>query len=357
MIRKNTRSAPLKCGQVRRLRPRPPLAGPPQDLTSRVHSAFLTFEKNASPRLDTRLERISSAGDRSLWRLDIDVGGRPDFKKSLQPRIEHRVLSRKAAMKAGGPVELRPFLPDFAGLHPIPDKARLPRRRILKRRTGERIDPLYVFSPDGRYVYNDHNYPWSCAGQINNNGWISSGVLVGPRHVLTASHSLDWNAPWAVFNAHHYGNSNLAVGFTWCVWYYEKLGSVNSDNVDMDYAVCVLDQPLGNWLGWFGSKTYNDDWDDEPYWAHCGYGEDIGNANYPTFQQDICLEEEDGGNMKAMSSTTGDFTHAHSGGPVFGWWDGPYVVGVVSGQAQGKNWISGGVSMVRLIKEALAQTP
>ena len=59
-----------------------------------------------------------------------------------------------------------------------------------------------------------------------------------------------------------------------------------------------------------------------------------------------------------MSSITADLTEAHSGGPVFGWWDnGPYIVGVVCGQGQGRNWISGGTSMVRLIQDALAQTP
>ena len=63
----------------------------------------------------------------------------------------------------------------------------------------------------------------------------SAGVLVGPRHVLAACHAIDWNSPWAVFRAHHWGTFDLAVGHTWCVWYYEKLGSVNSETVDMDY--------------------------------------------------------------------------------------------------------------------------
>ena len=226
-----------------------------------------------------------------------------------------------------------------------------------------RVDPLYIFPPDGRYAYHDHHYPWCCFGRIECGTRTGSGVLVGPRHVLTASHILDWNAPWAIFRANLRGSHQHGVGYTWCVWYYEKIGPAGG-SIDRDYVVCVLDQALGtaNMFGCMGSKTYIDDYDDEAYWASLGYEEDFSAATLPTYQAGISMEEIDGGKMKAMSTRDGDFTHAHSGGPVFGWWGGlPYVVGVASAQAEDDdgplNIVSGGVAMVRLIKAALEQTP
>lgn len=349
---------PLTSAQVRKLPAQLAKSPAPEGNATPVHAALLEFPAAVDPGLETRFQRVASSGTGTLWRLEVSVTGAPAHSGRLAPRIEHRVVRRSAAESARGPLKIEPARPDFVGSTPVPKRGRLPRRRKLRRRNGKRLEPLYVFPPDGRYTYFDLSYPWMSVGQVNSNGSISSGVLVGPRHVLAASHALDWNAPWAVFRAHHHGSYDRAVGHTWCVWYYEKLDSVNSETLDEDYVVCVLDQPIGHELGWFGARTYHDDWDDEPYWAHCGYASDLGTAEFPTFQDEIRLEEEDGGNMKAMSSVTADLTEAHSGGPVFGWWpEGPYVVGVVSGQGQGKNWISGGTSMVRLIQDAVAQTP
>jgi len=351
---------PMMCAEVRRLKPKPAKAKQPGDLVTPIHGAFLEFPKGVNPGLSTHFEQVASSAGTTLWKLKVAIPGVPVRPGRVVPQVEKRAVSRSVIEEARGPLVIEPYRPDFVALNPIPKKARLGRRRALRRRDGSRVEPLYVFPPDGRYVYNDHNYPWRCVGQVNNNGRISTGVLVGPRHVLTASHALDWNAPWAVFGAHHYGTFNLAVGYTWCVWYHEKLGAVDSETVDEDYVVLVLDEPIGNSLGWFGSHTYLDDWDDEPYFAHCGYASDLNLlAEYPTYQADISLEEEDGGLMKAMSTETGDFTQGHSGGPVFAWIDGvgPYAVGVVSGEGQGKNWVSGGTAMVRLIKQALAETP
>ena len=60
-----------------------------------------------------------------------------------------------------------------------------------------RYDPTTIFAPDGRRAYYDTTYPWRCLVRIvTPRGWSGSGVLIGPRHVLTASHSVDWTPGW-----------------------------------------------------------------------------------------------------------------------------------------------------------------
>ena len=40
--------------------------------------------------------------------------------------------------------------------------------------------------------------------------------------------------------------------------------------------------PLGNSLGYFGYKTYNDDWEDGNYWTKCGYPGAIASGQRPS---------------------------------------------------------------------------
>jgi hypothetical protein len=348
---------PILCEAVRALKSLPATAAAPASQRVRVQSRYIAFDKGVVPRIETRFAQVGSSRGKSLWRLDVDVPAGLVDPRAMIPCAERRVVSRKSIEGMAVSLRLDHFRPDHLCLKTFPARTARPRGRGVRTRRGTKLDPLIVFAPDERYIYWDQNYPWCCAGQINSNGVTSSGVLVGPRHVLAASHAIDWNAMWATFTADRYGDFNLGIANALGIWSYEMIGSVNTDNVDSDYVVIVLDQPLGNWLGWLGSETYDDDWDGSPYWSSLGYDNDLG-IDYPTFQPDIILSQEDGGDMKAMTTTTGDFEHGHSGGPVFGWWEsGPYAIGVVSAGGEGKNWVSGGVSMVHLIQKAQQETP
>ncbi len=363
MMVKSKKSRPMSPAQVRKIKPIPASRVRPADLTSRVASTYLSFAPGTKLETSTRLEHIRDVRGQSIWRLDVDTRGTAVPADLARPRVERRALNSKIIAGLRGPLEIAPHVPSFMGLHPEPKRFRLSPRAVLRRRDGRKVNPLYVFPPDGRYSYHDHHYPWCCFGRIECGTHIGSGVLIGPRHVLTASHILDWNAPWAVFKANFHGSHQHGIANTWCVWYYEKIGP-GGGSIDRDYVVCVLDQVLGtaDKFGCLGAKTYVDDYDDEPYWRSLGYEEDFASATLPSYQSGISLEEIDGGNAKAMSTRDGDFTHGHSGGPVFAWWDGlPYVIGVASAEAEDNdgllNIVSGGVAMVRLIKDAREQTP
>jgi hypothetical protein len=189
-------------------------------------------------------------------------------------------------------------------------------------------------------------------------GKIGSGVLIGPRHVLTASHVMNWSNLSVLFTANQFDNTNQGSSFATKVWHYDKLTNINTDNVEQDYVVVVLATALGSTLGWLGSREYYDDWDGEAFWSSIGYASDMGGMDRPVFQDDVILEEEDGGDMMAMTTTNGDFVEMQSGSAVFSWWSGePYAIGVTSSQGQGMNWISGGEAMVDLVKTARNEDP
>jgi hypothetical protein len=169
---------------------------------------------------------------------------------------------------------------------------------------------------------------------------------------------MNWSALSVQFTADQFDSTNMGTSGASFVWSYEKISDVNTDNVERDYVVIVLNLPLGQTLGWLGTREYWDSWDDEPYWSSIGYASDMGGMDRPVFQDEIVLEEEDGGDMMAMTTTTGDVVTMQSGSPVFGWWPkGPYAVGVVSGEGQGMNWIGGGEAMVDLVKIARFVNP
>jgi V8-like Glu-specific endopeptidase len=227
------------------------------------------------------------------------------------------------------------------------------------------MEPLFIWDPDGRLIYNDPSYPWGCVCHIEGRFAAGSGVIVGPRHVLTASHVVDWGGPAETIMVHRVGGGAQAAARTETVYYYTKIeGDPGYSTVDEDYAVLVTDQRVGDRFGWLGVRTYDSDWDDESYWTNIGYAGDIAGGTTPIYQQHKSMDEDewDYGGGRAMT-TNADMMQRQSGSPMFGWWgDGPYVVAVASAMGQlvlsgDENWCSGGNDMTRLVNHARAQKP
>jgi V8-like Glu-specific endopeptidase len=235
--------------------------------------------------------------------------------------------------------------------------ARIIRPRIHHR--GVSLDPLVVWGADERRVYNDTSYPWGCVCRIETAGGQGSGVLVGPRHVLTASHIIDWNSGKASIEVHRAGGTAQATARAERTWSFTQVADNDSTTLDEDYAVIVTDQRLGDRFGWMGTRTYESRWDDEDYWHSVGYPSDIAGSLFPVHQRDQNLDEDewDYGSARAMT-TSADVMPGQSGSPIFGFWsDGPYVVAVVAAigsvYASGtENWCSGGSLLTRLVNEA-----
>jgi len=265
------------------------------------------------------------------------------------------------------------YLPDHLDLRPIPKKlprklqtAQLLRAYPMEERGKFGYRATTIFPPDQRYIFYDTSYPWCTCGRVDTPLGYGSGVMVGPRHLLTVSHLIQWNANntagWVQFRPHYYAPS-APFGDCWGIRVYYKY-KVVGPTVDWiegmyDYVIVVLDRRKGDWTGWMGSRGYTDAWDGSAYWSHIGYPGDLTSGNRPIFQGSISL---DGLWWEFDSHETmehhGDVWPGQSGGPYFGWWDdGPYAVATQSGQNSDENTASGGQDLVDLVLRARADYP
>jgi hypothetical protein len=147
--------------------------------------------------------------------------------------------------------------------------------------------------------------------------------------------------------------------------YVSDYRGLNTGNVSgRDRALLRLFDPLGDQLGWFGSKEYESRWQDLSVWGLIGYPGAIGDAQRPTLSGPFPVLRSDADRNHALELLhRGDTSEGNSGGPLYSFWpDGfPYVVGTHSGtdltENKDFNAAAGGRAMVDLIRWGLANWP
>lgn len=224
-----------------------------------------------------------------------------------------------------------------------------------------------IFGADQRVVYNSMAYPWNCVGRVQTELGIASGVMIGPRHVLTCAHVIKFlangNTGWVKFSPMYYNGPNTTYGTANSIktFYKYKVSGPTIDATESkyDYVVIVLDKNIGNTTGWMGAKSYTDSWDGSAFWTHAGYPVDLTAGERPIYQTSIALNGDDSTTDRAQALYhQGDVWPGQSGGPFWGYWGTtPHVVGVQSWQNNTTNAASGGSDMVDLINQARTQFP
>lgn len=304
-----------------------------QELRIRSPIYLTALKEGVKPKLET----VDKYGGWVLELGDQVMMGRPGREARMLPR---------ETIKKDLSVEIKPRIPDWSGVtyHPKIVAAREP--DFLTRINGNKVRPHgYVFGPDDREVYYPNGYPWRCIGKVEvwyiiGTTWYFSGsgtgALVGDNVMVTSSHMFPWFVGtmgwgWAMkFTPAFYdGVSTQGSGvYSWC----ERGQGYSNHSQGDDLIVMKLYTPLGNSLGWFGSKTYNDDWEDGNYWTKCGYPGALASGNRPSRVTWFPIVDDDSDGAGVELEYKADSGGGDSGGPVFGWWDnGPHLVGVHSG--------------------------
>ena len=332
----------------------------PRKAIKPLEKAALELNLNLSVLPGSRLEAVLERDNRVKLRLENFAVGKHVFPPDIKS-IGIDSLGNKSE-RFNKALETDALLPDHLDFQPVlptlPEQLRVPPffRSVMQKEDWQRGNPATtVFPPDNRMVFSDTSYPWCTCGRVDSPLSQASGVMVGPRHLLTASHCVQWNsdgsAGWLRFRPAYFAPS-APFGDAWAVWIYYKM-KVTGPTIDWvegmyDYVVCVLDRYIGNWTGWMGAKGYTDAWDGGAYWSHIGYPGDLTSGNRPTFQGGIALDGSwwQADSHEAMSHR-GDVWPGQSGGPFFGWWGGmPYVVAVQSSHNANENNASGGQDII-----------
>lgn len=320
----------------------------------------MTTNKKDKPMLQDEVKNLKPI--KATRKIKVDEDGKEQIEA-----IGVKVLEKGAKALT----EHAPFCPDHLDqdFNPKADKAGAKTPIFIDRTTfmqpeGSRT----IFGADNRTVYNSTAYPWGCVGRVETALGIGSGAMVGPRHLLTCAHVIDFKSDgstgWVKFAPMYYNGPNATFGTANGIKTYYKYkvnGSdgLNSTEQQYDFVVVVLDRNIGNQTGWFGAKAYTDSWDGLASWTHAGYPMDKTGAQRPTYQNSIAL---DGDALTTDAHQAmyhqGDIWPGQSGGPFWGYWGStPYVVAVQSWQTASNNGASGGSDLVDLVNKARTEYP
>ena len=355
------------------LRPRPPSRAR-EELVLRMRDIALPpdYRKGAAAEIDRRRGTI-----------ELSVRTRTVGQHFFPPNIESVTLRRRGRGD-GMAATTEGALYDHLGISTYPRK--LPRELRVRQRflasSGKRrgrrglSDPTALFNPDERYVFSDTSFPWCTCGLVETEAGWGSGVMIGPRHMMTASHVIVWKpnntAGWVKFSPLKFDSSE-PFGHAFATVTYSWNKADGSDQLNLtegafDYVVCVLDSALGNVTGWQGSRGYDTSWNDGDYWGHIGYPGDLSGGTRPTFVGFQRFIGQDTASLSGRSSMRIkhriDVIPGQSGGPYFGFWDGepwPRVVSIQSGEnlggVGGDNTCGGGNPLSELINIARTDHP
>jgi V8-like Glu-specific endopeptidase len=179
-----------------------------------------------------------------------------------------------------------PFIPDHVDVEYVArlEPKSMQRPKFIDRDAfiGDALGARTIFGPDNRKVFYSTAYPWRCNGKVESPLGSGSGTMVGPRHLLTCSHIIDWRPDgtvgWLKFTPMYY-NGSAPYGNAWAtrVYFKHKVQgpTIDSTEAKYDYVAVVLDRTIGAATGWLGTKGYTDSWDGGAYWTHVGYPDDL----------------------------------------------------------------------------------
>jgi V8-like Glu-specific endopeptidase len=307
------------------------------------------------------------------YEIRLEVNGVRLGERSSPPPMRGEVVKERIPQERLREYEnlLTAFVPDHLAVDPRPQRMVKAYKRIPERLDKKTRYNTTIFNPDERQVFQDTNYPWSAFGRCETNFGPFSGVMIGPRHLLTCNHGIDWTPPpgfdadWLTFTPSYFdGNAPFGSTYATHIYYVQKdnnNGVSDGNEGQFDYVVLVLNDRIGESTGWLGTRRYTDDWDPLAVWWHIGYPSDLTSMQRPTFQSWFTMNGDDTqDDAHEIIRHQADVFPGQSGGPMFGFWDGdvgPRAVAVQSWQSSDTNGASGGGDLVDLAIRARSDQP
>ncbi len=315
-------------------------------------------------------------------RIRVELGADASRPERRYPVLERTTLNIRKAKDHLAVAELDGRRPDGMETTFLPSKAAPTHRR--RPRPGEDRDKGgTIFDTDDRYLFDDVSFPWRTTGKVRTAGGWGSGTMIGPRHVLTASHVVNWNSDskgavgWATFTPGYFDGRGPwgEIDVVEVIYWEQAPGSLTDEETSIDYVVLVTDQRIGDLIGYAGYRAYDGGWNGGTYWQYIGYPAERSTGERPAFQGAAVVSSKQdfnvGGVDGAVLGHFNEFTPGQSGGAAWGWWGGepwPRVVGVGStigstavqkptGSTMGDNEYGGGPGLSTIISWARANRP
>jgi len=307
----------------------------PKDLVEAAKTR--TYYVHGKEKPSATIESVGK-GDQRIWQISVPAGEDPrGARPGMTLRREKPEVIFKETDQA---TPFSGFRPDWADALYVPRRTVGEAPQVMRRFSGRRVTPAWVFGNDNRWQFKDASWPWGLVGRVfNSNGYSGTGALIGDRLMMTAGHMVPWNQNswWMRFVPAYYDGTSLHGAGVESYVSDARGYDVQGNLTGYDWAVCRLYNPLGSWLGYFGYNGYSDSWNNHSYWSIIGYPGAIANAERPSFQNGISVVDTDGDSNggEELESESADITAGDSGGPMFGWWSGdPRLVGVVAGEEE-----------------------
>lgn len=325
-----TSEAPLAVADVQRL-PYVPATKPiPDRLRDAIRHPRVLFTPRGNVDSPASLARLLSRvdgvpGSFALSTADLGIPLQSGTLMALPSSLGRAAQSTPPLRLPWWPAAVLPL----AALSSAPE-------RFTEKGLGK-VEPLIVHGEENRIGFYPGAYPYQCIGQLFvyrliGGKWEASkagtGTLVGDRVVLTARHVMPAGGPDVRVEfvpACYNGVSLVGEGFR--SWVTDWIGWDSTEHA-FDFAGLRLEQPLGSMLGYFGSKTYDTDWEDQPRWFCVGYHTDRFGGDRPSFQSGVAVDENHDSGPATVLLTSADADHGGSGGPMFGLWpeQEPYMI-------------------------------
>ena len=347
-----------------------------RDNLAQVTNSFFVAGSEELPRVETKVIPVEreSNGHKSLhYEVRVELNGVRLGERAAPPPLRGRAVKETIPQDQLDQFTslLTPFVPEHLAIDPQPQRLLKPFKRIPDRLDRRTRYNTTIFPPDDRRVFQDTNYPWSAFGRCETNFGPFSGVMIGPRHLLTCNHGIDWTPPpgfdadWLTFTPAYFDGGAPPFGSTYAtlVYYVQKdnnNGVSDGNEGQFDYVVLVLNDRIGDLTGWLGTRRYTDAWDGLSVWWHICYPADLNSQQRPVYQSWFAMNGDDTqDDAHQILRHQADVFPGQSGGPMFGFWDDgfPYAVAVQSWQDSGTNGASGGGDIVDLAIRALTENP